>query len=270
MKTLHAQAEAVLKQVSIEEACSANNISIRNGNQILCPAHPVKMGKPNTNYGNCCIYHDRNTFTCHSCHTTGNVIELTMYAQNMSFCEATDWLAAQYAPWLLSGDLRKKVKPKTFFPFTEEEMRAIGLLPVVNCYLPIVNAPDKYSVYHNEGFESWADIQGIVTTTGSIIGQFLKTNVEDEFLICEQERASLAAFYEEDPVAFRLMVVQKASEVLKQINRQLHRMEEAAAANPEFGQAIKEEMEAKKDAARHVVNYYKWIDRTKRGKTKVS
>lgn len=258
----HASAEDVLRIVSIEDACRANGIRIVKGNMILCPAHPVKMGKRNTNYGNCNIYKDTNTFTCHSCQTTGNVIRLTMYAQGMDYSQAIDWLAEQCAPWLLSDDVRFKAKPEKQCPFAEEELEDLGLKVTGKDILPIAQAPDKYAVTHEapEGMYDWTlEEYSILSDSGAIIGKHMRRPVESDIVLCNSETMDIRDLYREDPQAFRAIVVGKAKDFLMQYQKQLGDMMDKTEGTP-YAAQLRKIMEQKKDSAWHVIYYYRKAD----------
>lgn len=261
----HASSEDVLSTISIEEACNANGIPIVRGNLILCPAHPVKMGKRNTNYGNCNIYRDSNTFTCHSCHTTGNVIELTMYAQDLPYSEAIDWLAAQCAPWLLSGEriIRKPVKK---CPFEDEELEDLGLVIRKRNVIPVAQAPNKYAATHeakDDEFDWSLEDRDLLSDSGSIIGKHLKRGVENDILLCKTEMTDIKDLFNEDPQAFRVIVIGKAKAFLIEKERQkVHMMN--ASKGTELAGEFEKIMTQKTSSAWHVINYYRKMDSIKR------
>lgn len=265
--TGHAAVEDVLDAVSIEDACRVNDIPIVKGNLILCPAHPVKMGKRNTNYGNCCIYRDTNTFTCHSCHTTGNVIELTKYAQNMSYSEAIDYLASQCAPWLLTGQwITRKVVRKC--PFEDEELEDLGLIVRGRNVLPVAQAPDKYSATHEakeDEFDWSLEDRDFLSDSGSIIGKHLNRAVMGDILLCKTETTDIKDLFSEDPQAFRVIVLGKAKALLIESGKQTRNMVQATKGTP-FAGEIQKIMKQKTDSAWHVVNYYKKVDKANRRK----
>lgn len=265
--TGHASAEDVLKAVSIEEACRVNDIPIVKGNLILCPAHPVKMGKRNTNYGNCCIYKDTNTFTCHSCNTTGNVIELTRYAQNMSYSEAIDYLASQCAPWLLSGQhVKRKVVKKC--PFDDVELEDLGLIVRSRNAMPVAQAPDKYSATHEakeDEFDWSLEERDFLSDSATIIGKHLNRAVIGDILLCKTETMDIKDLFNEDPQAFRVIALGKAKALLIESRKQTGCLMQASKGTPlarEFQKIIKQ----KTDSAWHVVNYYKKVDNANRRK----
>ena len=262
-RSRHASAEDILRTISIEDACRANGIRIVKGNLILCPAHPVKMGKRNTNYGNCNIYKDTNTFTCHSCHTTGNVISLTMYAQDMPYSEAIDYLAAQCAPWLLSESTKFQAKPVKQCPFDVEELEDLGLLVTGRDILPIAKAPNKYAVTHEaeDGEYDWTlEEYSMLSDSGAIIGKHLHRMVEDDIVLCNSETVDIRDFYREDPQAFREMVIGKAKDFLLQYPKQMESIRMAAGDNA-LTTEIRKILEQKKESAWHVIRYYRKVDR---------
>ena len=263
-RSRHASAEDVLRTVSIEDACRANGIRIVKGNLILCPAHPVKMGKRNTNYGNCNIYKDTNTFTCHSCHTTGNVISLTMYAQDMPYSEAIDYLAAQCAPWLLSESTKFQAKPVKQCPFDVEELEDLGLQVTGRDILPIAKAPNKYAVTHEaeDGEYDWTlEEYSMLSDSGAIIGKHLHRMVEDDIVLCNSETVDIRDFYREDPQAFREMVIGKAKDFLLQYPKQMESIRMAAGGDNALTTEIRKILEQKKESAWHVIRYYRKVDR---------
>lgn len=263
-RSRHASAEDVLRTVSIEDACRANGIRIVKGNLILCPAHPVKMGKRNTNYGNCNIYKDTNTFTCHSCHTTGNVISLTMYAQDMPYSEAIDYLAAQCAPWLLSESTKFQAKPVKQCPFDVEELKDLGLQVTGRDILPIAKAPNKYAVTHEaeDGEYDWTlEEYSMLSDSGAIIGKHLHRMVEDDIVLCKSETVDIRDFYREDPQAFREMVIGKAKDFLLQYPKQIESIRMAAGGDNALTTEIRKILEQKKESAWHVIRYYRKVDR---------
>ena len=262
-RSRHASAEDVLRTISIEDACRANGIRIVKGNLILCPAHPVKMGKRNTNYGNCNIYKDTNTFTCHSCHTTGNVISLTMYAQDMPYSEAIDYLAAQCAPWLLSESTKFQAKPVKQCPFDVEELEDLGLQVTGRDILPIAKAPNKYAVTHEaeDGEYDWTlEEYSMLSDSGAIIGKHLHRIVEDDIVLCNSETVDIRDFYREDQQAFREMVIGKAKDFLLQYPKQMESIRMAAGDNA-LTTEIRKILEQKKESAWHVIRYYRKVDR---------
>ena len=262
-RSRHASAEDILRTISIEDACRANGIRIVKGNLILCPAHPVKMGKRNTNYGNCNIYKDTNTFTCHSCHTTGNVISLTMYAQDMPYSEAIDYLAAQCAPWLLSESTKFQAKPVKQCPFDVEELEDLGLQVTGRDILPIAKAPNKYAVTHEaeDGEYDWTlEEYSMLSDSGAIIGKHLHRMVEDDIVLCNSETVDIRDFYREDPQAFREMVIGKAKDFLLQYPKQMESIRMAAGDNA-LTTEIRKILEQKKESAWHVIRYYRKVDR---------
>lgn len=262
-RSRHASAEDVLRTISIEDACRANGIRIVKGNLILCPAHPVKMGKRNTNYGNCNIYKDTNTFTCHSCHTTGNVISLTMYAQDMPYSEAIDYLAAQCAPWLLSESTKFQAKPVKQCPFDVEELEDLGLQVTGRDILPIAKAPNKYAVTHEaeDGEYDWTlEEYSMLSDSGAIIGKHLHRMVEDDIVLCKSETVDIRDLYHEDPQAFREMVIGKAKDFLLQYPKQMESIRMAAGDNA-LTTEIRKILEQKKESAWHVIRYYRKVDR---------
>ena len=275
----HALADDVLRTVSIEEACKANDIPVVKGNLILCPAHPIKMGKRNTNYGNCCIYRDTNTFTCHSCHTTGNVIALTMYAQNLSYSEAIDWLAARCAPELLFEGREMVRKVTKHCPFEDEELEDLGLMIHGKNICPIAQAPDKYTANHepdDDGFDWTLEDRDLLSDSGTIIGKQLKRRVANDIVLCNTEAVDIKDLYEEDPQAFRAVVLGKAITFLHEYQKKLDQMQKMADAF--FNKYQQKETDANKNdkkllidqidrmmkqrcaSAWHVVNYYKKVD----------
>lgn len=263
----HAAVEDVLSAVSIEEACRANDIPIVKGNLILCPAHPVKMGKRNTNYGNCNIYKDTNTFTCHSCHTTGNVIELTMYAQDLPYSEAIDWLAAQCAPWLLTG-ARIKQKAVKKCPFEDEELEDLGLVIKSRNVLPVALAPSKYAATHEakeDEFDWSLEERDFVSDSGSIMGKYLRKTVPEDIVLCKTETMDIKDLFREDPQAFRAIVIGKAKALLLESSKELGHMMQASCGTPLAGE-FQKIMKQKTSSAWHVINYYNKIDRIKKGK----
>lgn len=263
-RSRHASAEDVLRTVSIEDACRANGIRIVKGNLILCPAHPVKMGKRNTNYGNCNIYKDTNTFTCHSCHTTGNVISLTMYAQDMPYSEAIDYLAAQCAPWLLSESTKFQAKPVKQCPFDVEELEDLGLQVTGRDILSIAKAPNKYAVTHEaeDGEYDWTlEEYSMLSDSGAIIGKRLHRMVEDDIVLCKSETVDIRDFYREDPQAFREMVIGKAKDFLLQYPKQMESIRMAAGGDNALTTEIRKILEQKKESAWHVIRYYRKVDR---------
>lgn len=262
-RSRHASAEDVLRTISIEDACRANGIRIVKGNLILCPAHPVKIGKRNTNYGNCNIYKDTNTFTCHSCHTTGNVISLTMYAQDMPYSEAIDYLAAQCAPWLLSESTKFQAKPVKQCPFDVEELEDLGLQVTGRDILPIAKAPNKYAVTHEaeDGEYDWTlEEYSMLSDSGAIIGKHLHRMVEDDIVLCKSETVDIRDLYREDPQAFREMVIGKAKDFLLQYPKQMESIRMAAGDNA-LTTEIRKILEQKKESAWHVIRYYRKVDR---------
>lgn len=263
-RSRHASAEDVLRTVSIEDACRANGIRIVKGNLILCPAHPVTMGKRNTNYGNCNIYKDTNTFTCHSCHTTGNVISLTMYAQDMPYSEAIDYLAAQCAPWLLSESTKFQAKPVKQCPFDVEELEDLGLQVTGRDILPIAKAPNKYAVTHEaeDGEYDWTlEEYSMLSDSGAIIGKHPHRMVEDDIVLCKSETVDIRDFYREDPQAFREMVIGKAKDFLLQYPKQMESIRMAAGGDNALTTEIRKILEQKKESAWHVIRYYRKVDR---------
>lgn len=241
---MHIDKNVILSQVSIEEACRVNGIEIRRRNQILCPTHAERMGKPNTHYGNCLIYADNNSYKCHSCGAGGNVISLTMDAQHLDFVDAMKFLATQCCPEAITsdeGEQVKKIRPKRC-PLTKEELVLIGL-GTSKTSSPVAMADSLYGAKHPESVDSWIGQNLSWTQTGN-----------GDVLLLKEETYSPQDMFREDQDAFWAIVEGKANEARDFVGRQRKNKSVAKFFKTEYG--ITRDMwnawlDLKEDAADH-------------------
>lgn len=262
----HADANEVIDLISIEEACAANGIEIRRGNQILCPAHMIRMGKRNTRYGNCLIYKDDNRFKCHSCGAYGNIIDLTMHAQDMNYCDAVDFLAEQCAPYLLKEEKKVKASKKKTCPFSDEDLIMIGIKARGVENNPLMDIPSKWYANdsHSDVEDEWYGVEfNKVMSSAEIQGKSYRGNPDSPFdcLLVETVPFRISDLFEDDPDAFRLIVTGKAIETMDNCKRLWLRIKELFSKGDPLRDALKLELLNRYNAAKSVLEYYKECDR---------
>lgn len=244
--------EMVLANVSIDDACNLNGITIKHRNQILCPGHLVHMGKRNTNYGNCLIYRDSNTFKCHSCGDGGDVITLTMDAQNCSFKEALQFLAENLVPAAISNDYSGSLlrNPKRC-PLSVNELRLIGLSKstAINS---IMEAESVYSAKHPDDDDPWRDFQFSKISSSESIGNAYCGDT----LLCKTVVYSPLDLYRDDPVAFWEMVNGKANEAIGFCQRTRKMLDKRCKNKNGKAAIFYEYLKEKKEAADHAISLY--------------
>lgn len=240
--------DMVLENVSIEDACQVNGIEIRRGNQILCPAHPVRMGKPNTHYGNCLIYRDTNRFKCHSCGEAGNVITLTMDARSCSYYEALTFLAETLVPQAIEKPDYSSLKrtPKRC-PISARELEMIGLKRSTAAN-PVCMADSVYSARHPQKDDPWSGVKySILKDTNGNSG---------DVIMCRSESYTPLDLYREDQALFWEVVHGKASEALDFCKRTrrygLRQFEDNAMIRDAYEAYLSE----KESAANHILEVY--------------
>ena len=240
----HASYKEVLNAVSIEDACELNGIRIRQEDQsVLCPFHEQQIGKPDRNYGNAFIRRGRNGYgiiKCFACGGHGNAIEVTMAAQGMSFCEAVDYLAKEKAPWLLNGNAN--FQKKDTFPFTDREMRLLGLGAKAPVYIPVGNADSAYTLKHvQDENSSCYDILWYGVTIDKI-----ETEETDAVAMKRLPEITIRDLYQEDPKGFAAIASSKAVEALNWYRKQ------KAEGFPDITAEAAEEL---REAADHVIEF---------------
>lgn len=237
--------------IPIDEACRANGIEVRRRNQILCPAHLKRMGKRNTNYGNCLIYLDNNRYKCHSCGASGDVIGLTMEAQGCGFFEAMYFLASNCCPDAIQehGDTKPKMPKRC--PFTNEELMLIGCKSS-RAVMPFAEAATAYEVRHPDDNAAWKgrNVMPVVTSDGNV-------------LVCETQTLSVKDLFRDDPIAFQSIVCGKAKTAaqlcIDMINRG-YQQGEYLSWEHEYSiphEAFSTLIDMKLEAANRVLEYYK-------------
>ena len=240
----HASYKDVLDAVSIEDACELNGIRIRPGDKsVLCPFHEQRLGKPDRNFGNAFVRHGKNGYgviTCYACGGSGNAIDVTMAAQGMSFCEATDYLAAEKAPWLLNGKI--SLHKKDAFPFTDREMQLLGLGAKKPAFVPVGNADSVYTLKHIQDENSLCyDILWYGVTIDKIISE-----ETDAVAMRRLPEMSIRNLFADDPIGFAAIASSKAVEALNWNKKQ------KAEGFPDVFREIAEE---KREAAEHVIEF---------------
>lgn len=246
---MHIDKDLIQKRVSIEEACSANGIQIKRRNQILCPAHMERMGKPNTHYGNCLIYTGSNSFKCHSCGAGGDIFSLTMSARKCGFVEAIKFLAENCCPEAIEDDT-PKAKParrrRTKCPLSTEELELLGL-KTSKAVFPIAMSYDMYSAKHPKEGEPG-------------FGQYLipKATENEEVLLCKTDSLSPEDLFRDDQECFWTIVFGKAQYTLSFCKK----MKKAGDAFLDrYGlsrDAWNEWLDMKRNAAYHAKNLCRW------------
>ena len=240
----HASYREVLDAVSIEDACELNGIRIRPGDKgVICPFHEQRIGRPDRNYGNAFIRRGKNGYgiiTCYACGGSGNAIDVTMAVQGMSFCEATDYLAAEKAPWLLKKNVI--LHKKDTFPFTDREMKLLGLGAKKPAYAPIGNADSVYTLKHiqDENSSSY-DVLWYGVQIDKIVSE-----EADAVAMRQLPEMNIRILYADDPIGFAAIASSKAVEALNWYKRQ---------KADGFPDEIREIAEEKREAAEHVLEF---------------
>lgn len=243
---MHIDKKVIESRVSIEDACRVNGIEIRKRNLILCPAHLERMGKPNTNYGNCMIYKDTNCFKCHSCGAGGDIFSLTMAAQHMEFRDAMQFLAEELCPEAITDDdeqEEKKRKP-TKCPLTKKELELIGL--ETSKSISYIGMTDSaYYAKHPEKDDPWYDKHFLCDTD---------ENGDTFFYTCDTY--SPETMFRDNPDGFLELIKGKAEDTLS-FCKTMRKAKSVRKQYEEYGvpgASWREWLSMKEDAARHAKN----------------
>lgn len=209
-RALHADKKELLNKVSCIDAADALGLAIKMKSgtvYIECPYHENVLGKKDRHIGNCKISRDGKRCHCFACNGDGNAISMVMAAANLSFSDATDWLAERKAPELISKDwyCQSDTSHKKC-PYSKNDFKKIGLHEGGDILVPVNISASKY-----EAKKTVNDMKYSIVYPEQI-GNRCPTEKENFVIQCKRERVSLADLYITDIDAFFALVIPKAIE----------------------------------------------------------
>lgn len=209
-KSIHASKSDVLDEVTCIDAADELGLGVvtKNGRvYVECPFHFREFGKSDRNIGNCIISKNGRHCHCFACGGDGNAIDMVMAYENMTFCDATDWLAERRAPHLLQemeSENGKKMDNKKC-PFTEEEFHIIGI-HTSEVSLPYAMAFSKYNANRRN--------RQTEVKSSKVYREVMYPDASEDgyVLLCHKGHLSIRDIFRENKALFWSIVEPKAME----------------------------------------------------------
>lgn len=238
---LHADRSKVLEAVTCEDAANELGLRMRTKSgriQVECPFHYARLGKMDQNLGNCVLSKNNRHCTCYACGGSGNAIDMVMAYENLSFCEATDWIAERLAPELLR-DINPEKKEVKRCPFSDEEFEIIGI-HVSDVLMPVGMAESKYQAKQSKA------------RGGEIV--YPDDPDEDYVLLCRRGRLSIRDIFVENTSLFWSIVEPKAMEACEIYREQILSLKRNEKGDNELRDLVIEELTRKLKIAKKFVH----------------